>query len=126
MNILKITREDVLEYRAKLKENPDFLAISNQLLSDAAQSLDPEYVKVLIDIGAKPDAEILHSLAFIYGQETATHGDLVIQIVALLLNAGANPNYSDSIHGTPIDICDTFNAIKLKNIFKQYAANKNL
>jgi len=121
MDIRKLARQEIFDFQDTLVSNPEFTKLSSKLLSNAASDLDLDYVNLLIKLGVVPEKELLHSLAFKYGQEMTIHGEQVLAVVSVLLLAGADPVASDKVHGSPIDICKTFGAKKLEKLLLQYA-----
>jgi hypothetical protein len=128
-------REEIINGLEYLSSDEIFLKEIQYRLRDAVSALDVELVAALIKIGADPNVNpdfqykernhgFLHVLALRYEVDRTLHGSKILDIMEVLLKAGANPNQAGDCNMAPIQRCTSKTLMPVKELLIKYKAKK--
>lgn len=97
MSASTLTREELLEAVEDLELYPEVYTHLDSYLNQYVHAKDLVMIRLLLKAGANPNPKhhldcYLHHLLHEYEATKTTSGELVLEIMAALLEGGANPN----------------------------------
>jgi len=124
-----LSREELIDRVAEIELWPELKPDLNGYLSHYVQSKDPKLVELLLNAGADPDSKeeldcYLHHLFHEYKATKSTSGDAVLQIMEMLLKAGANPNRVWCNNWRAYDYAVEENIIPIASLLEKYNVDK--
>ncbi len=126
-----ITREQLKEKIEELELWPELLTQLDLHLTQFLYSKDLEMISILLQAGANPNPKSdldcwLHHFLHEYITNRILHGELILNIVELLLRHGANPNRVWCNNLRAYDYAIEYEIKPFAEILKEYGVNPEL
>ncbi|MCG7981420.1 MAG: hypothetical protein JAY90_01570 [Candidatus Thiodiazotropha lotti] len=126
-------REEIINGFEYLSNDEVFLKEIQYRLRDAVSDLDVELIAALVKIGADPNVNpdfqyrernhgFLHVLTLRYEVDRTLHGSEILNVLEVLLKAGADPNQAGDCNMAPIQRCTSITLMPVKELLLKYNA----
>jgi len=124
------SRGELLEKLGEIELWPEVKSELNGRLKLAVLSKDLEFVKALVRAGANPNPEhnldcFMHHLLHEYRVGRSTNGELILELITILLEAGANPNRIWGNNLRAYDYATRKYDSPVRLLLEKYGADKN-